>query len=911
MLRLATVAIDRSGSIFELQVLADGGTDILDVGTFQSDGRIAYSAGPKDTTGAELLQLVSVAGAAGIFWKEGGTWNRDETLASTVTHYQPFPPYDIDWSQDRALARLPASTDGQALSTIGVQSVASDVLPQFMRPWPVDGTILYSYALGLFPVVVAGLSQRDGQAGSVSYSDAGSFPTFTLPGKNWIRSALLSDDLKQIWLSVTSLEPEAAASRPTIYFSNDAGTTFAALSETVAPPPGAFISFAASLLFAFVGVAAFNRSQQVAAAEKAEQAQASISDAPIGIKGVDVLGLRNRAIALSKVIRNIATAPPVAFGIVGPWGSGKSSLMSMLREDLESRSHNVVWFNAWHHQDGDHILASLFEMVRQQAVPALLTFPGIVFRLQLAWRRKQQIFNLVSVTIIAALVLAGLLWLVPREWIALKYELPIDKDLATALGSLIAGGLVAAPALAALVTIFKPFQYAPDFLTSKARGLFGLASLSEKLSVRDQFQDQFEDVTEVMVANGEPLVLIIDDLDRCSPETTKIVLDAVSFLTSAGKCFVVVGYDRERVMALLAQSLPKSDGVAPPKDEKVGAAKAPARRSKASAAGADPKADANAGASAPARATDTIAERYMRKIINVELKVPTLERLNANALLEAIDGSGATPRPASDPAQAQREADYLKDYHEREQRKRRMSVLYSILGIALFAAGTLAAILAVIGIVSLIGSLQPQPPMAEPAAEAAIEASAGTETVAPPAVAIDPATGIDLTAVDFSQFPSTPAVDILPPEGLPLFVFVSLGIIVAVGLVALVVDLLRRNERTRNLVEDTSVFHDAARSWLSTARLRDGTPRNVKQFINTARLQAQIIERHAVPEGDIVALCALDWLDPAIVDALASDPVSSAIQTGLRKRFVGLGPDELPPDVLPAQQSAKHYRKLV
>ena len=64
--------------------------------------------------------------------------------------------------------------------------------------------------------------------------------------------------------------------------------------------------------------------------------------------------------------------PPLTIAVTGEWGSGKSSLMNLLRVDLRRYGFRPVWFNAWHHQKEENLLASLLEMVRSQADPSLV-----------------------------------------------------------------------------------------------------------------------------------------------------------------------------------------------------------------------------------------------------------------------------------------------------------------------------------------------------------------------------------------------------------------------------------------------------------------------------------------------------------------------------------------------------------
>lgn len=73
------------------------------------------------------------------------------------------------------------------------------------------------------------------------------------------------------------------------------------------------------------------------------------SDAPIGSVEDDALGLAPYATALSNFIDQCDT--PMTVAIQGDWGTGKTSLMNMLREKLaagpRARSTETIWFATW------------------------------------------------------------------------------------------------------------------------------------------------------------------------------------------------------------------------------------------------------------------------------------------------------------------------------------------------------------------------------------------------------------------------------------------------------------------------------------------------------------------------------------------------------------------------------------
>jgi predicted KAP-like P-loop ATPase len=89
-----------------------------------------------------------------------------------------------------------------------------------------------------------------------------------------------------------------------------------------------------------------------------------VSDRPLEAGEPDPMDFHSIARGLSRFIRNRKTVPPLTIAISGAWGTGKSSLMNLLRTDLRERGFRPVWFNAWHYQKEENLLASLLQNVR-------------------------------------------------------------------------------------------------------------------------------------------------------------------------------------------------------------------------------------------------------------------------------------------------------------------------------------------------------------------------------------------------------------------------------------------------------------------------------------------------------------------------------------------------------------------
>ena len=71
----------------------------------------------------------------------------------------------------------------------------------------------------------------------------------------------------------------------------------------------------------------------------------SITDKPIDKLEDDLLKVERYSIALSNFIKSSDT--PITIGLQGEWGTGKTSLMGLMREILDREDIATSWVNTW------------------------------------------------------------------------------------------------------------------------------------------------------------------------------------------------------------------------------------------------------------------------------------------------------------------------------------------------------------------------------------------------------------------------------------------------------------------------------------------------------------------------------------------------------------------------------------
>src|SRR5262249_33710168 len=113
--------------------------------------------------------------------------------------------------------------------------------------------------------------------------------------------------------------------------------------------------------------------------------------------------------------------------------------MNLVREELAEQNVQTVWFNAWHHQKEDNLLAALLAAIRSQAVAPIWTLPGFLYRSQVAWRKVTEDPSRSIAFLVLAAFAAVLVGLFTED--AIKRLL----QLVGLIGSLLTGSVSSAP----------------------------------------------------------------------------------------------------------------------------------------------------------------------------------------------------------------------------------------------------------------------------------------------------------------------------------------------------------------------------------------------------------------------------------------------------------------------------------
>ena len=255
---------------------------------------------------------------------------------------------------------------------------------------------------------------------------------------------------------------------------------------------------------------------------------------------VDLLGFEHLKSAVLSIVHDDSLLP-ATIGVYGDWGSGKSSLMRMVREDLECEKDVVVLsFNGWLFEGYEDAKTALMGTIVDEII-ARRTLGNEVKerakRLGLRLIKKIQIFRLLGVGARAAFAYAT-------------------------GGTAAAGAMLAADGASFVADQLKSARDAVQKAEQMELGevheaLQNEANNNIRRSIRE-FREEFGELLEQ--TDVKTLVVLIDDLDRCMPDTVIETLEAIKLFLFVPRTAFIIGADERLVRYAVRRRFPELPG---------------------------------------------------------------------------------------------------------------------------------------------------------------------------------------------------------------------------------------------------------------------------------------------------------------------------------------------------------------
>ena len=285
-----------------------------------------------------------------------------------------------------------------------------------------------------------------------------------------------------------------------------------------------------------------------------------VVDAPTA---TDALGFAPYVNAVATYLRAERTQPPFTLSIEGSWGSGKSSFLKQLKQQLGPDAR-VIEFNAWRHDKQEALWAAfaldfIEQLERTSDLRSRVAARLALLHKRFSWKRAAprllQATMLLVVLVMAAAVVIRVLN-APDGVDALLGDLtPANNTsvLASVLKRLVAGaGFVGVLAVAGIF-VKKVSEIVGNPLKIELRRYLSEPDYSGHVAFAEQFHRDFALIVQAYAKSGRVFVFI-DDLDRCEvPKAAELVQAMHVLMASESKQLIfVLAIDRDIVAAALA-----------------------------------------------------------------------------------------------------------------------------------------------------------------------------------------------------------------------------------------------------------------------------------------------------------------------------------------------------------------------
>jgi predicted KAP-like P-loop ATPase len=221
---------------------------------------------------------------------------------------------------------------------------------------------------------------------------------------------------------------------------------------------------------------------------------------------------------------------PVSVGVFGNWGAGKSSLLKLIEEKLEqdNKAWIVIKFDAWLYQGYDDARAALLEVIASALTDAAEGNASLTTKTKKLLARVDG-FRTMGLLAEGAALFAG----VPT-------------------GGLIARSAGALEGTADGIQDQEEYENLGKTAKEAKKQVGGLLKPEAKKSPPQQIDAFRKEYGEILEELGKPLVVVIDNLDRCLPTNAIHTLEAIRLFLFLTNTAFIIAADEEMIRSSVA-----------------------------------------------------------------------------------------------------------------------------------------------------------------------------------------------------------------------------------------------------------------------------------------------------------------------------------------------------------------------
>lgn len=205
------------------------------------------------------------------------------------------------------------------------------------------------------------------------------------------------------------------------------------------------------------------------------------------------------------------TPSPFTIGIFGEWGTGKTSLMRLIEENVKQQKNIIpVWFNAWLYEKEEHPIIPLIGTIIQ----SIENNKGFLDKLADG-----------------------------------------GQTLINALRALAYGFAAKYKVSAASLVEFEGSFSAKDSIDRQDE--IG----KDKLLERSLYFSSFERISNLALSGDNRIIIFIDDLDRCFPDKALLLLESIKLVLSQPGFIFIMGVSRNIIESYIKYIYEKEYGI--------------------------------------------------------------------------------------------------------------------------------------------------------------------------------------------------------------------------------------------------------------------------------------------------------------------------------------------------------------
>ncbi|MCQ2499042.1 MAG: P-loop NTPase fold protein [Lachnospiraceae bacterium] len=227
---------------------------------------------------------------------------------------------------------------------------------------------------------------------------------------------------------------------------------------------------------------------------------------------------------------------PISIGVSGSWGAGKSSMVKMIGESIkerdkeEKKKYIFLEFNAWLYQGYDDARTALLHSVSEKLASEMEERK--VKKGDSAWKKMGNFTKRINWFQVSKLALPLLAGFIPGV---------------NAVGAI--GGLITAisGSIADTNKVDENSEAVNSAFETLAPEIKDLLKEEVAKPITEQIEEMRKEFTELLEKLDVKLIVLVDDLDRCLPETAVSTLEAMRLLLFVDRTAFIIAADEQMI----------------------------------------------------------------------------------------------------------------------------------------------------------------------------------------------------------------------------------------------------------------------------------------------------------------------------------------------------------------------------